>query len=95
MKSSSTSPSAFRACIRAVPRCTRKGWITRSPASLRVMIPLDGRIALAAAGFADLHRDSADRFIAASAAVRSATLVTADEKLLAWNSTLPRLDARR
>ena len=60
-----------------------------------VEIPLDGRIALAAAGLADLHRDPADRFIAASAGARNATLVTADEKLLAWNSPLPRLDARR
>jgi Uncharacterized protein conserved in bacteria len=53
------------------------------------------RIALAAAGLADLHRDPADRFIAASAGARNATLVTADEKLLAWNSALLRLDARR
>ena len=60
-----------------------------------VEIPLDGRIALAAAGLADLHRDPADRFIAASAGARNATLVTADEKLLAWNAGLPRLDARR
>ena len=60
-----------------------------------VELALDGRIALAAAGFADLHRDPADRFIAASAAVRGAALVTADERLLAWNSDLPRLDARR
>lgn len=52
-------------------------------------------IALAAAGFADLPRDPADHFIAASTVVRNATLVTADEKLLAWSSDLPRLDARR
>jgi len=31
----------------------------------------------------------------APAAVRSATLVTADEKLLGWKAALPRLDARR
>ena len=60
-----------------------------------VEIPLDGRIALAAAGLADLHRDPADRFIAASAGAHNATLVTADEKLLAWKAGLPRLDARR
>ena len=60
-----------------------------------VEIALDGRIALAAAGLADLHRDPADRFIAASAGARNATLVTADEKLLAWKAGLPRLDARR
>lgn len=34
------------------------------------------------------------RCLAASAAVRNATRVMADEKLLAWNSALPRLDAR-
>ena len=60
-----------------------------------VEIALDGRIALAAAGLVGLHRDPVDRFIAASASIRGATLVTADQKLLAWNSTLPRLDARR
>lgn len=60
-----------------------------------VEIALDGRIVLAAAGFAELHRDPADRFIAATAGVRNATLVTADEKLLAWNAGLPRLYARR
>ena len=47
------------------------------------------------AGLADLHRDPADPFFAASAGARNATLVTADEKLLAWNSALLRLDARR
>ncbi|MBL8221057.1 MAG: hypothetical protein JNL62_17620, partial [Bryobacterales bacterium] len=41
-----------------------------------VEIALDGRIVLVAAGFADLHRDPADRFIAATAGVRNATLVT-------------------
>jgi len=59
-----------------------------------VEIALDGRIVLAAAGFADLYRDPADRFIAATAGARNATLVTADEKLLAWNADLPRFDAR-
>lgn len=72
-----------------------EGWRTGLLGAGLLEIPLDGRIALAAAGFADLHRDPADRFIAASAGVRNATLVTADEKLLAWNSDLPRLDARR
>lgn len=57
-------------------------------------IPLDGRIGLLAAGFDGLHRDPADRFIAATAMVRGATLLTADERLLAWTADLPRLDAR-
>lgn len=72
-----------------------EGWRAGLLSAGLLEIPLDGRIALAAAGFADLHRDPADRFIAASAAVRNATLVTADERLLAWKSALPRLDARR
>ncbi len=72
-----------------------EGWRAGLLSAGLVEIPLDGRIALAAAGLADLHRDPADRFIAASAGARNATLVTADEKLLAWNSALLRLDARR
>ncbi len=72
-----------------------EGWRTGLLGAGLLEIPLDGRIALAAAGFADLHRDPADRVIAAPAGVRNVTLVTADEKLLAWNSDLPRLDARR
>lgn len=72
-----------------------EGWRAGLLSAGLVEIPLDGRIALAAAGVADLHRDPADRLIVASAGVRNATLVTADEKLLAWNADLPRLDARR
>jgi PIN domain nuclease of toxin-antitoxin system len=72
-----------------------EGWRAGLLGAGLLEIALDGRIALAAAGFADLHRDPADRFIAASASLRGATLVTADEKLLAWNAGLSRLDARR
>ncbi|HRQ59682.1 MAG TPA: type II toxin-antitoxin system VapC family toxin [Azoarcus taiwanensis] len=72
-----------------------EGWRAGLLSAGLLEIPLDGRIALAAAALADLHRDPVDRFIAASAGVRNATLVTADEKLLAWNGGLPRLDARR
>jgi len=70
-------------------------WRAEFLAAGLVEIPLDGRISLLAAGFFELHRDPADRFIAASAMARNATLMTADEKLLAWQSPLPRLDARR
>ena len=72
-----------------------EGWRAGLLGAGLVEIALDGRIVLAAAGFAELHRDPADRFIAASAGARNATLLTADEKLLAWNSALLRLDARR
>jgi len=57
-------------------------------------LPLDGRIALLAAALIKLHRDPADRFIAATAMQHGATLVTADEKLLSWQTSLPRQDAR-
>lgn len=57
-------------------------------------VPLSGDIALASTELT-LHGDPADRFIAASAISLSATLVTADEKLLAWKNALKRQDARR
>jgi PIN domain nuclease of toxin-antitoxin system len=51
-------------------------------------------IALLVAGELDtLHGDPADRFIAATAIVHDATLVTADEKLLRWRHPLRRQNA--
>jgi PIN domain nuclease of toxin-antitoxin system len=57
--------------------------------------PLHGEIAILAAQLEFLHKDPADRFITATAMVHSATLVTADERLLAWTHRLKRQDARR
>lgn len=57
-------------------------------------IPLDGRILLKAAQLEGLHRDPADRFIVATAFHGQGTLLTADAKILAWSSTLPRHDGR-
>jgi PIN domain nuclease of toxin-antitoxin system len=56
---------------------------------------LTGEIALLAAGLDGLHGDPADRFIAASAIVHQATLVTADERLLDWKHHLKRQDAAK
>jgi PIN domain nuclease of toxin-antitoxin system len=56
---------------------------------------LTGEIALLAAGLDGLHGDPADRFIAASAIVHQATLVTADERLLDWKHRLKRQDAAK
>jgi len=56
--------------------------------------PLNGEIALLAVNL-DLHRDPADRFIAATAIAHQATLVTADERLLAWKNPLKRQNATR
>lgn len=57
-------------------------------------IPLNGEIAIAAAGL-DLHGDPADRFIVATAMAHGATLVTADKALLKWRGKLARQDATR
>lgn len=58
-----------------------------------VEIPLDGRIALLSCQLGSLHRDPADRFIVATALDRRVPLLTADQKILAWEGKLDRLDA--
>ena len=57
-------------------------------------LPLDGRVGLLAADL-ELHRDPADRFIAATATINEATLATADQRLLTWPANVERLDATR
>ncbi len=58
-------------------------------------LPLTGEIALLAANLEELPGDPADRFIAASAIVHKATLVTADERLLDWKHVLKRQNAAK
>ena len=58
-------------------------------------LPLTGEIALLAASLEELPGDPADRFIAASAIVHKATLVTADERLLDWKHVLKRQNAAK
>ena len=57
-------------------------------------LPVDGRVGVRAASITGLHRDPADRFIAATAEVHEASLATADRRLLDWQSEVLRLDAR-
>jgi PIN domain nuclease of toxin-antitoxin system len=59
-----------------------------------VEIPVTGALGIAAASLEDFHRDPADRLIVASAQELGATLLTADEKILAWPGRLDRRDAR-
>jgi PIN domain nuclease of toxin-antitoxin system len=59
-----------------------------------VECPVVGEIAIAAAVLTCLHGDPADRIIVATAVYHSATLVTADQRLLAWPGPLDRHDAR-
>jgi PIN domain nuclease of toxin-antitoxin system len=71
-----------------------------SPAALRmdllstgvIELPLTGEIAVLAAEL-NLHGDPADRFIAATAIVHEATLMTADKRLLNWRHSLKRQNA--
>ena len=58
-------------------------------------IPLTGDIGIAAVRLVDLHGDPADRIIVATSVAASATLVTADDRILDWPGTLKRQDARR
>ena len=57
-----------------------ESWLARATRGLREA-PLTQEIAQAAVKIA-LHRDSADRFLAATAQILDMTLVTADEKPL-------------
>ena len=59
-----------------------------------VEIPVTGDIGIRADGFEDFHGDQADRLIAATALLNSATLLTADERLLNTEPTVKCLDAR-
>ncbi len=56
-------------------------------------VALTGDMAIAAAQLDGFHADPADRIIAATANVLDGTLVTADQRILAWKGTLRRQDA--
>ena len=60
-----------------------------------IEIPLDGPIAILAMRLQGLHKDPADRFIAATAMRFEATLITADARLLRWRQGLKRQNATR
>lgn len=57
-------------------------------------LPVDGRLAVLSTSLDGLPRDPADRFIVATAIQHSATLITADLKILAWPSDLVCQNAR-
>ncbi len=59
-----------------------------------IEIPIDGRVAILSVQLDLIHKDPADRFIAATAMRHGATLMTADENLLAGPAALKRHDAR-
>lgn len=57
-------------------------------------IPLSGATAILAGQLISFHGDPADRLIMATAIENEATLVTADEKILAWDQYPNTIDAR-
>lgn len=58
-----------------------------------IEIPVDGEIAIRANRLENFHVDPADRIIVATA-LGGHTLVTADERILGWEGSLARLDAK-
>jgi PIN domain nuclease of toxin-antitoxin system len=58
-------------------------------------LPLTGEIAILAGELHGLHADPADRFIAATAIMHDAMLVTADNRLLQWRHGMRRHDAEK
>jgi PIN domain nuclease of toxin-antitoxin system len=56
-------------------------------------IPLDGAVGIRAGGLRNFHGDPADRLIVATTLQTSSTLVTADQKILAWNKLRLKIDA--
>ncbi len=60
-----------------------------------IEIATSGEIAIAADSLGDFPADPIDRFIAASAMIEDALLITADSAILRWGGTLDRHDAQR
>jgi PIN domain nuclease of toxin-antitoxin system len=58
-----------------------------------IELPVTGDVGMLAVELKGLHGDPADRFIAATAIVHRATLITADARLLAWQSEVGRQNA--
>ncbi len=60
-----------------------------------IEIPVSGDIGISATGLINIHPDPADRLIIATPLHRDATLLTADQRILAWNGALDRSDVRK
>jgi PIN domain nuclease of toxin-antitoxin system len=75
--------------------------IGKSPSELRlellqtgvIELPVTGPVSILSVELKSLHGDPADRFIAATAVIHGATLMTADANLLRWRHPIPRQDA--
>lgn len=72
-----------------------QAWRAELLAAGLIECAIDGEIAILAGNLESLHKDPADRFIAATAIVKRASLVTADAKLLKWKHVLKRHNATK
>lgn len=68
-------------------------WRTRWVDAGLIELPLDGTVLVRSLDLGSLSADPAGRFIAATALVVQAVLVSADEKILTWQHELARHDA--
>ena len=57
-------------------------------------IPVTGEVCIVASDLEGLHSDPADRIIIATALLTGVALATADERILAWDGSLERVDPR-
>ena len=57
-------------------------------------IPLSGEIAIKSASLKDFHGDPADRVIVTTAINAGMTLCTADRKILEWQYSMHRINAK-
>jgi PIN domain nuclease of toxin-antitoxin system len=80
-----------RIALASSPRDWRARWIEAGLTELA----LEGAVAIRSLDLDDLSDDPADRFIAATALIHGASLVTADQRILDWRHTLSRQDACR
>ena len=78
-----------RIVLASSPQDWRARWIEAGLTELA----LEGTVAIRSLDLDGLSDDPADRFIAATALIHGAILVTADQRMLDWRHTLTRQDA--
>ena len=69
-------------------------WRTQLLTAGLIELPVDGATGIRSVELGGLPDDPADRLIIAAALTQRAVLMTADDKLLSWDHTLERHDAR-
>lgn len=70
-----------------------RAWRQRLCEQGLIEIAIDGSIGLEAAALHDFHGDPADRLIVSTALLRQCSLVTADQRILAWTGDVARVNA--